>query len=126
MNKPKTKVIVTRKLPDTIETRMMELFDVQLNLDDTPMSQAQLIEAVQNCDVLVPTVTDNISADVINAAGEQLKLIANYGAGVDHIDLTAARAKRIAVTNTPDVLTEDTADMVMAFITGEDTGWATS
>ncbi|MFC1673210.1 2-hydroxyacid dehydrogenase [Pseudomonadota bacterium] len=116
MNKAKTKVVVTRKLPDTIETRMMELFDVQLNLDDTPMSQAQLVEAVQSCEVLVPTVTDNIDAAVLNAAGDQFKLVANYGTGVDHIDLDTARAKRITVTNTPDVLTEDTADMVMALI----------
>jgi len=116
MNKPKTKVVVTRKLPVSIETRMMELFDVQLNLTDTPMSQAELIVAVQTCEVLVPTVTDEISAEVLVNAGDQLKLIANYGTGVDHIDLAAARAKRICVTNTPDVLTEDTADMVMALI----------
>jgi len=116
MNKPKTKVFVTRKLPDTIETRLMELFDVQLNLTDTPLTKAELAEAVKSCDVLVPTVTDDIDASVLREAGEGLKLIANYGTGVDHIDLATAKAKRISVTNTPDVLTEDTADMVMALI----------
>jgi len=112
----KPKVVVTRRLPDTIETRMMELFEVQLNLSDTPMTQGQLIEAVQSCDVLVPTVTDNIDGTVLSQAGPNLKLIANYGAGVDHIDLNTARAKHIAVSYTPDVLTEDTADMTMSLI----------
>ncbi|MDH3335379.1 MAG: D-glycerate dehydrogenase [Rhodospirillaceae bacterium] len=112
----KPKVVVTRKLPDSVETRMMELFDVELNLDDEPMSESRLIKAVKNCDILVPTVTDEITASVINAAGKNFKMIANYGAGVDHIDLGAARKKKIVVTNTPDVLTEDTADMTMALI----------
>ncbi len=114
--KATSKVIVTRKLPEPIETRMMELFDVELNLTDEPMTQDQLIAAVQSCEVLVPTVTDDVGADVLAHAGEQFKMIANYGTGVDHIDLDTARAKRICVTNTPDVLTEDTADMVMALI----------
>ncbi len=114
MNKPK--VLVTRKLPGAVETRMMELFDAQLNLSDTPMTQDELAQAVRSCDVLVPTVTDDINADILSAAGENLRLIANYGAGVDHINLAEARKRRIAVTNTPDVLTEDTADMVMALI----------
>lgn len=112
----KPKVVVTRKLPDSVETRMMELFDVELNIDDEPMTEDQLIKAVKSCDILVPTVTDEISANVINAAGKNFKMIANYGAGVDHIDLNAARKKKIVVTNTPDVLTEDTADMTMALI----------
>ena len=112
----KPKVVVTRKLPDSVETRMMELFDVELNLNDEPMSESQLINAVKGCDILVPTVTDEINASVINAAGKNFKMIANYGAGVDHIDLGAARKKKIVVTNTPDVLTEDTADMTMALI----------
>ena len=112
----KPKVVVTRKLPDSVETRMMELFDVALNLNDEPMSESQLIKAVKGCDILVPTVTDEINASVINAAGKNFKMIANYGAGVDHIDLGAARKKKIVVTNTPDVLTEDTADMTMALI----------
>ena len=112
----KAKVVVTRKLPEPIETRMMELFDVELNLTDEPMTQDQLIAAVRSCDVLVPTVTDDVGADVLSQAGENFKMIANYGTGVDHIDLDTARAKRICVTNTPDVLTEDTADMVMALI----------
>jgi len=116
MTDKKPKVVVTRKLPDSVETRMMELFDVELNLNDEPMNEAELIKAVKNCDILVPTVTDEISANVITAAGKNFKMIANYGAGVDHIDLNAARKKKIVVTNTPDVLTEDTADMTMALI----------
>jgi glyoxylate reductase len=113
-NKPL--VIVTRKLPEATEMRLKELFDAQLNDDDTPMSQDQLVAAVGAADVLVPTVTDRITAEVIAAAGERLKLIANYGNGVDNIDLPAAREKGITVTNTPGVLTEDTADMTMALI----------
>ena len=112
----KPKVVVTRKLPDPVETRMMELFDVQLNLDDVPMTQVQLAEAVKHCDVLVPTVTDNIDAGVLAQAGEQFRLVANYGTGVDHIDLATARQRGILVTNTPDVLTEDTADMTMSLL----------
>ena len=109
-------VIVTRKLPDAIETRMRELFDAKLNLDDTPMNQAQLIDAVQKADVLVPTVTDRIDSKVIVRAGPNLKLIANFGTGVDNIDVKTALDKGITVTNTPGVLTEDTADMTMALI----------
>jgi glyoxylate reductase len=115
-NQSRPKVIVTRKLPDNIETRMAELFDVTLNLKDTPFSQEQLQAAVAEADVLVPTVTDTIGADVMAAAGDKLKLIANFGAGVDHIDVEAAQAKGIAVTNTPGVLTEDTADLTMALL----------
>jgi len=115
---PATKplVIVTRKLPDAIETRMRELFDAKLNLSDTPMSQADLIEAVQTADVLVPTVTDRIDSKVLVRAGERLKLIANFGTGVDNIDVKTALERGITVTNTPGVLTEDTADMTMALI----------
>ena len=109
-------VVVTRKLPDVIETRMMELFDTRLSPDDDPMTQQQLIEAVKTADVLVPTVTDRIDRAVIEAAGPQLKLIASFGTGVDHIDNKAARERGIVVTNTPGVLTEDTADMTMALI----------
>jgi glyoxylate reductase len=109
-------VVVTRKLPDPIETRMMELFEVRLNLSDTPMSQAQLADAVKSCDVLVPTVTDHIDAAILSQAGPRLKLIASFGTGVDHIDLKTARQRGITVTNTPGVLTEDTADMTMALI----------
>jgi glyoxylate reductase len=109
-------VVVTRRLPDVIETRMMELFDCRLNLEDKPMSQAQLIEAVKEAEVLVPTVTDRIDAAVLSQAGPQLKLIASFGTGVDHIDLKTARQRGITVTNTPGVLTEDTADMTMALI----------
>jgi len=109
-------VVVTRKLPDPIETRMMELFDARLNVDDRPMTKAELIEAVKQADVLVPTVTDRVDAGVLAQAGPNLRLIANFGAGVDHIDLATARQRGITVTNTPDVLTEDTADMAMALI----------
>ena len=116
MPRSKTVVVVTRKLPDAIETRMMELFDVRLNLDDHPMNASELAEAVKVADVLVPTVTDRIDAKILSQAGEQLRLIANYGAGVDHIDLATARQRGITVTNTPDVLTEDTADMTMALL----------
>jgi len=112
----KTRVVVTRKLPDAIETRMMELFDVQLNLTDDPMPKADIIEAVKTADVLVPTVTDRIDASVLSQSGENLRLVANYGTGVDHIDLATARQRNITVTNTPDVLTEDTADMTMGLI----------
>ena len=112
----KARVIVTRRLPDPVETRLMELFDSKLNLDDTPLTQDELKDAVQNCDILVPTVTDTIDADVINAAGPDLKLMANFGVGVNHIDLEAAEARSIQVSNTPDVLTEDTADLAMALI----------
>lgn len=115
-NRKRPKVVVTRKLPDSVETRMAELFDVTLNLADTPLSADDLKRAVQTADVLVPTVTDTIDADIIAAAGDQLKLIANFGAGVDHIDLAAAQARSIMVTNTPGVLTEDTADLTMALL----------
>jgi glyoxylate reductase len=109
-------VIVTRKLPDAVETRMRELFDTRLNVSDAAMTQAQLIEAVQQADVLVPTVTDRIDSKVLARAGERLKLIANFGAGVDNIDVETARSRNITVTNTPGVLSEDTADITMALI----------
>jgi glyoxylate reductase len=109
-------VIVTRKLPDAIETRMMELFDTRLNESDRAMARAELVEAVKGCDVLVPTVTDRIDSALLAHAGERLKLIANYGTGVDNIDVEAAYKRGITVTNTPGVLTEDTADMTMALI----------
>src|SRR5215472_10733 len=116
---PKAKkalVVVTRKLPDIIETRMRELFDARLNLDDKPMSQAEMAEMAKRADVLVPTVTDRIDAAVLSKAGDGLKLIANFGNGVDHIDVATAVSRGITVTNTPGVLTEDTADMTMALI----------
>ncbi|MBF0335200.1 MAG: D-glycerate dehydrogenase [Alphaproteobacteria bacterium] len=139
MPQKKPLVFVTRKLPDAIETRMMELFDTRLNVDDAPMTKAELIEAVKIADVLVPTVTDRIDAQVLSQSGPNLRLIANFGAGVDHIDLASARQRGLTVTNTPDVLTEDTADMTMALIlavprrlvegerlirTGEWAGWS--
>src|SRR6185369_3479682 len=109
-------VIVTRKLPDVIETRMMELFDTRLNVEDKPMTAAQLVEAAKQADVLVPTVTDRIDGRILSQAGPRLKLIASFGTGVDHIDIDTARQRGISVTNTPGVLTEDTADMTMALI----------
>ena len=112
----KPKVIVTRKLPDPVETRMRELFDTELNLTDTPLTRAQLSDAVGRADVLAPTITDKIDATLLERAGPQLKLIANFGAGIDHIDVAAANARGITVTNTPGVLTEDTADLTMALI----------
>ncbi|CAD5272139.1 Glyoxylate reductase [Bosea sp. 62] len=116
MTKKKPLVVVTRKLPAVVETRMRELFDARLNLDDTPMSQAALVEAMKTADVLVPTVTDKIDAGLIAQAGEQLRLIANFGNGVDNIDVASAVQRGITVTNTPGVLTDDTADMTMALI----------
>ncbi|MBL4600692.1 MAG: D-glycerate dehydrogenase [Rhizobiaceae bacterium] len=116
MSVKKPVVVVTRKLPDAVETRMCELFNAKLNLDDHPMSQAELIEAVKNADVLVPTVTDKIDAALISQAGEKLKLIANFGNGVDNIDVSAAARKGVTVTNTPNVLTEDTADMTVGLM----------
>ena len=109
-------VVITRKLPDQVETRMRELFDARLNFDDRPMTQPELVAALREADVLVPTVTDRIDQAVIAQAGPQLKLIANFGNGVDNIDIAAAAAKQITVTNTPGVLTEDTADLTMALI----------
>ena len=132
-------VVVTRRLPTPVETRLSELFNVTLREDDTPMSKQDLVEAMKTADVLVPTLTDNIDAGMIGQAGPQLKLIANYGAGVDHIDVGTARNRGIMVSNTPGVVTDDTADMVMALImgvtrrlpegmavmqSGEWTGWA--
>src|SRR6267154_686119 len=109
-------VVVTRKLPDKVEVRMCELFDTRLHVDDVPMSQADLVAAVKTAEILVPTVTDRIDSALLSQAGEQLRLIANFGNGVDHIDVTAALQRGITVTNTPAVLTEDTADMTMALI----------
>jgi lactate dehydrogenase-like 2-hydroxyacid dehydrogenase len=112
----KPKVIVTRKLPDAVETRMRELFDTELNLADAPFSRAQLEDAVGRADVLAPTITDRIDAALLEKAGPRLKLIANFGVGVDHIDVAAAVERGVTVTNTPGVLTEDTADLTMALM----------
>ncbi|MDD7909533.1 MULTISPECIES: 2-hydroxyacid dehydrogenase [Pseudovibrio] len=116
MPKKKPVVVVTRKLPDVVETRMRELFDTRLNETDTPFSQAELVEAVKTADVLVPTVTDRIDASILAQAGPNLKMIANFGNGVDNIDVVTANNRGIAVTNTTGVMTEDTADMTMALI----------
>ncbi len=112
----KPKIVVTRDLADSVQARMEELFEASLNRADVPMTQEQLHGAMQDIDVLVPTVTDDINADLINGAGDRLKLIASFGTGVDHIDLKAARKRGIMVTNTPGVFTDDTADMTMALI----------
>ena len=114
--KKKPKVYITRKLPDAVETRMRELFDAELNIDDAPRSVTQLAAAMKSAEVLVPTVTDRIDAALLEEAGPQLKLIASFSNGTDHIDVEAAARKGITVTNTPNVLTEDTADMTMALI----------
>jgi glyoxylate reductase len=139
MGRKKPLVIVTRKLPDAVETRMCELFDARLNIDDKPMPRSALAEAMRAAEVIVPTVTDRIDAELIGLSGQQMKLIANFGNGVDNIDVTAALDRGMTVTNTPGVLTEDTADMTMALIlavarrlvegasvipAGEWTGWA--
>ncbi|MDH4440453.1 MAG: D-glycerate dehydrogenase [Rhizobium sp.] len=115
-NRKRPSVYITRKLPDAVETRMRELFEAELNIDDLPRTREQLIAAVRSCDVLVPTVTDRIDAALIAEAGPQLKLIASFSNGTDHIDVDAAAKRGITVTNTPNVLTEDTADMTMALI----------
>jgi len=112
----KPKIVVTRRLPGPVETRMRELFDVELNADDRPMTAEELGEAVSRADVLVPTVTDRIDARLLSRSAPDLRLIANFGAGVDNIDVATANARGITVTNTPGVLTEDTADMTMALI----------
>ena len=114
----KPRVIVTRHLMPSVEARMTELFDATLNADDEPLSRRQLAAAMADCDVLVPTVTDRIDAELIDNAGERLKLIANFGAGTDHIDLAAAARRKIMVTNTPGVFTDDTADLAMTMIIG--------
>ena len=139
MSGNRTKVVLTRRLPEPVETRLRELFDVTLRDHDTPMSRAELVDAVKTCDVLVPTITDKIDAGLLGQAGENLKLIANFGAGIDHIDVETARQRGILVSNTPDVVTEDTADMAMALLmavvrkipqglqamqSGEWTGWS--
>lgn len=116
MPKQRLSVVVTRRLPEVVETRLSELFDVRLREDDAPMDRAALAEAMRGCDVLVPTITDEIDGALISQAGERLKLIANYGAGVDHIDVATARQRGVLVSNTPGVLTDDTADMTMALI----------
>ena len=110
------RVVVTRRLLPETESRLTELFDAVISPDDGPFDEARLVAAMQDCDVLVPTITDRLTADVIAQAGDRLGLIANFGAGIDHIDLSAARARKIIVTNTPGVLTDDTADMVMTLM----------
>ncbi|MBO9657119.1 MAG: D-glycerate dehydrogenase [Agrobacterium tumefaciens] len=115
-HKKRPTVYITRKLPDVVETRMRELFDAELNIDDTPRSEEELVAAMQRVDVLVPTVTDRITAAMIEKAGPQLKLIASFSNGIDHVDVDAAARKGITVTNTPNVLTEDSADITMALV----------
>ena len=114
----KPRVVVTRHLLPSVEARMEELFDTRLNREDRPLAREELAAAMDDCDVLVPTVTDRIDADLIAQAGERLGLIANFGAGTDHIDLAAAAKRRIMVTNTPGVFTDDTADLTLALIIG--------
>ncbi|WP_028725596.1 2-hydroxyacid dehydrogenase [Paracoccus zeaxanthinifaciens] len=116
MVRQKLRVAVTRRLPEAVETRMSELFDVILREDDRKLTEDELVALMQGADVLVPTVTDQITANMLARAGERLKLIANYGAGIDHVDVASARQRGVLVSNTPGVVTEDTADMTMALI----------
>jgi len=109
-------VVVTRRLPEVVETRMSELFNVRLRTEDAPMTRDELVSAVREADVLVPTITDQIDAALLAQAGERLKLIALYGAGVDRLDVATARQRGILVSNTPGVVTDDTADMTLALI----------
>lgn len=118
MPSDKLRVAVTRRLPEAVETRMKELFDVHLRDQDTPMERAELGALMKTIDVLVPTVTDDIDAALLAQAGPDLKLIANFGAGVDHIDVKTANQRGILVSNTSGVVTEDTADMAMALMLG--------
>ena len=110
------KVHVTRRLLPSVEARMAELFEVTLNAEDRPLSRVELVEAMRSSDVIVPTVTDRIDASMLNEAGDRLGLIANFGAGTEHIDLAAARSRKVMVTNTPGVFTDDTADLAMMLI----------
>lgn len=116
MYKKKPKVFITRRLPSKIETRMMELFDTTLNEKDVLLNESQLISVFKNYDIIVPSIADNISKAVIESATDKTKLIANFGAGIDHIDLKSAKDKQIIVTNTPGLLAEDTADLVLALM----------
>lgn len=116
MSAERLSVVVTRRLPIAVETRMKELFDVELREDDTPMSREEIVSAMKRADVLVPTLTDTVDAGMLTQAGENLRLIANYGAGIDHIDVQTARQRGVLVSNTPGVVTEDTADMTLALI----------
>lgn len=116
MSKPL--IIITRKLPDAVEAKLHSSFDVELNATDTPFSREQLADAMQRADILLPTLTDKIDAELIESAGSQLKMLASFGAGLDHIDVSAAKAKEIVVTNTPDALTDDTADITMLLMLG--------
>src|ERR1700686_1833653 len=112
-NRKRPLVVVTRKVPDRVETRMRELFDAQLNLEDRPLTVSELADTMKSADGAAPPVTDPIDSAVLSKAGDRLKLIANYGNGVYHIDVATALSRGITVTNTPGVLTEDTADMTM-------------
>ncbi len=118
MPKERLSVVVTRRLPEAVETRLSELFNVRLRDDDAPMTRGELVDAIREADVLVSTLSDTIDAPLLAQAGERLKLIANYGAGVDHIDVETARSRGILVSNTPGVVADDTADMTMAMIIG--------
>ena len=112
----KHKVIITRRLEDRVEKRMRELFNVNLSQAEYPISRQELLSSIKEADILVPTIGDKIDASILSAASSNLKLIANYGAGYDHIDIKTALQRGIIVTNTPSVLTTDTADMTMALV----------
>ncbi|KPU83501.1 2-hydroxyacid dehydrogenase [Marinosulfonomonas sp. PRT-SC04] len=116
MPEERLSVVVTRRLPEAVEMRMKELFDVELRETDVPMTRDEIVDAMKRADVLVPTLSDTVDAKMLTQAGDQLRLIANYGAGVDHIDVQTARQRGVLVSNTPGVATEDTADMTLALI----------
>src|SRR6056297_1551351 len=116
MSDTRLKVIVTRRLPDAVELRLKELFDTELNPSDTAFTAEQLADAVSRADVLVSTVTDQVDGQVLSKSGKQFTMIAQFGAGVDNIDVQTANKRGITVTNTPGVLTDDTADVTMALI----------
>ncbi|MCY4261669.1 MAG: D-glycerate dehydrogenase [Rhodobacteraceae bacterium] len=116
MSVSRLKVAVTRKLPEGVEKRLSELFDTTLRHDDTPMTKGELAMAMASANVLVPTITDSIDHALLAKAGPQLRLIANYGAGFDHIDIETARQRGILVSNTPGVNSDDTADMALCLM----------
>jgi len=116
MSSKSVSVVVTRRLPEPVEARLADLFDTRLRNDDTPMSKSDLIAAMKSAHVIVPSLSDHIDAGMLAQTGPDLRLIANYGAGVDHIDVASARSRSVLVTNTPGVVTEDTADMAMALM----------
>jgi len=110
------KVVITRKLPRAVEERAASLFDAQLNAQDKPLTPEQLVDAMRGADGLLPTVTDKVSADVLGVSGRRVKIVSNFGVGFNNIDVAAAKTNGVVVTNTPDVLTDDTADIAITLM----------